>query len=139
MSRKRHSSARSKSRSVESTEPVIWCISRERRGPAFIRRHRRCITLGCHRRFVKAFCVGVPRRTVLYVAEHAWHSEVIPTPERNRDAKYQPSRSVSVAGHNRSVFYVTPAVLKAVTRQDPAITIGVAGPTPTGDQFALRT
>src|SRR5215208_4914590 len=33
MSRKRPSSARSKSRSVESTEPVIWCISRERRGP----------------------------------------------------------------------------------------------------------
>jgi hypothetical protein len=34
MSRKRPSSARSRSRSVESTEPDIWCISRERRGPA---------------------------------------------------------------------------------------------------------
>jgi hypothetical protein len=30
---KRPSSARSRSRSVESTEPDIWCISRERRGP----------------------------------------------------------------------------------------------------------
>ena len=33
MSGKRPSSARSRSRSVESTEPDIWCISRERRGP----------------------------------------------------------------------------------------------------------
>src|SRR5438093_10958970 len=33
MSGKRPSSPRSRSRSVESTEPDIWCISRERRGP----------------------------------------------------------------------------------------------------------
>src|SRR5829696_2308144 len=35
MSGKRPSSARSRSRSVESTEPDIWCISRERRGPGY--------------------------------------------------------------------------------------------------------
>ena len=33
---KRPSSARSRSRIVESTEPDIWCISRERRGPGHI-------------------------------------------------------------------------------------------------------
>src|SRR5215207_3976589 len=36
MSGKRPSSARSRSRIVESTEPDIWFISRERRGPAYL-------------------------------------------------------------------------------------------------------
>jgi hypothetical protein len=34
--------------------------------------------------------------------------------------------SVSVAGHNPSVFYDTPAVLTAPTRQNSTVTIGVA-------------
>src|SRR5215216_25647 len=47
MSRKRPSSARSRSRSVESTEPDIWCISRERRGPGLRGRHKsKAIVLG---------------------------------------------------------------------------------------------
>src|SRR5215203_4140858 len=36
MSGKRPSSARSRSRIVESTEPDIWFISRERRGPSYL-------------------------------------------------------------------------------------------------------
>jgi hypothetical protein len=47
--------------------------------------------------------------------------------------------SVSVAGHNPSVFCDTPAVLMALTRHYPAVTIGVALTTPARDQFALPT
>ena len=54
-------------------------------------------------------------------------------------SKDQSPWSVSVAGHNRFVFYDTPAVLMAVTRQYRAVTIGVALATPAGDQFALPT
>jgi hypothetical protein len=53
--------------------------------------------------------------------------------------KLQSRWSVSVAGHNRSVFYGTPAVLMALTSRYPAVTIGVALATPARDQFALPT